>query len=68
MKTEENLHPQYVMDASGEPTAVLLPIDEYRELLEDLQDLATTAERVDESIVPHAQAVAELKEDGYLRD
>ena len=30
----------YVVDESGNRTAVMLPIDEYERLLEDLQDLA----------------------------
>ena len=66
MKTVEKLHPQYVTDTAGHQTAVILPLGEYTELLEDLDDLAAVAERVDEPAVPHAQVVAELREDGYL--
>ncbi len=68
MKTVEKLHPQYVTDSAGRQTSVILPLEEYNELLEDLNDLAVVAERVDESTVPHAKVVAELKEDGYLSD
>jgi hypothetical protein len=45
-----------------------LPLSEYTGLLEDLDDLAAMAERVDEPTVPHAKVVAELKEDGTLPD
>ena len=40
-----NPHPQFVVNPKGKKTAVLLPIDEYEELLEDLHDLAAIAER-----------------------
>ena len=68
MQTVEKLHPQYLTDTTGRQTAVLLPLREYTGLLEDLDDLATVAERVDEPTVPHAKVVAELREDGYLSD
>ncbi len=35
----------YVVDENGNRTAVMLPIEEYEELLEDLQDLAVIAQR-----------------------
>jgi len=68
MTTVPKLHPQYVTDSEGRRTAVILPIEEYDELLEDLADLAVVAERRGEPSVPHDKVVAELKEDGYLSD
>ena len=62
------LHPKYVKDSKGQQTAVILPIEEYNGLLEDLDDLAAVAERIAEPTIPHAQVVKELKEDGYLSD
>lgn len=38
------LHPQFVVDARGEKCSVLLPIDEYEELLECLEDILDTEE------------------------
>jgi hypothetical protein len=61
-------HPQYVTDSEGRKTAVILPIEEYDQLLEDLADLAIVAERRGEPCVPHDRVVAELKKDGYLPD
>ena len=58
--------PQYVMDEEGHTTAVILPIDVYNELLEDLQNLAVLAERREEPTISHERLVAELKQDGYL--
>ena len=36
---------QYVIDAEGQKTAVILSIEDYEQLLEDLIDLAMVAER-----------------------
>ncbi len=68
MKTTTELHPKFVMDTAGHQTAVILPIEEYYGLLEDLDDLAVVAERTNEPAIPHEQVVRELKSDGYLSD
>ncbi len=68
MTTAIKLHPEFVTDSAGNQTAVILPIEEYNGLLEDLDDLAVVAERVDEPTIPHDQVVKELKSDGYLSD
>jgi hypothetical protein len=52
----------YVVDESGNRTAVMLPIEEYEELLEDLQDLAVIAQRRDEPTVPIDVVVEQLEE------
>ena len=59
---------QYITDADGNKTAVILPLEEYEELLEDLQDLAALAERRDEPAISHEEVIARLKRDGYLQD
>jgi len=66
METISKLKPQYITDKSGKKTAVILPIREYEELVEDIQDLAIIAERREEPLIPHKEIVAKLKEDGYL--
>ena len=68
MIASEGLHPQYVTDRDGHQTAVILPIGEYESLLEDLDDLAIAAERVNEPNIPHEKVVKELKDNGYLPD
>ena len=60
------LKPQYVTNEAGERTAIILPIEEFQELLEDVEDLAVLAERRDEPTVSHEQLVAELRRDGLL--
>lgn len=57
---------QFITDDKGERTAVILPIAEYTELQEDLQDLAVIAERRDEPTAPFADVIARLKADGLL--
>jgi len=59
-------HPRFITDSKGQRKAVILPIREYDELLEDLKDLATVAERRDEPTISHETMVAELMSDGYL--
>jgi hypothetical protein len=57
---------QFAVDSEGERTAVILPISEYEELLEDLEDLATVAERTTEPTVSINDVLARLKRDGKL--
>jgi PHD/YefM family antitoxin component YafN of YafNO toxin-antitoxin module len=66
--TIRDLRAQYITDETGKKTAVILPIEEFEELLEDLQDLAVLAERRDEPTISHEEVVARLKRDGYLQD
>ena len=51
----------YVVDENGNRTAVMLPIEEYEELLEDLEDLALIAQRRDEPTVPLDVVVQQLE-------
>ena len=62
----KDLNPQYITNEAGEKTSVIIPIDEFQELLEDIEDLAVVAERRDDPTVPHKQLIAELKRDGLL--
>jgi len=68
MTMATKLHPKYVTDSEGHQTGVILPIEEYNALLEDLDDLAAVAERVAEPTISHDQVVKELRDDGYLPD
>jgi hypothetical protein len=45
---------------------VVLSISDFRELMEDLEDLAVIAERRDELTISHEDLLAELKNDGLL--
>jgi hypothetical protein len=59
---------EFVRDERGRKTAVVIPIREYRELLEDLHDLAVLAERRDEPTIPWEEVKRQLKADGRLQD
>ena len=62
----KQLKPQYITTESGKKTAVVLPILEFQELLEDIEDLAAVAERRNESTISHRELVAELKREGLV--
>lgn len=47
---------------------MILPIDEFQELLEDIEDLAAVADRRTEPTVPHETLLAALRVDGLLSD
>jgi len=57
---------QYVTDANGERTAVILPLEEYEELLEDLHVTRAAEETKDEPHIPWEQVKAELVSEGKL--
>ena len=57
---------QYVTDSNGKIEAVILPIAEYEEIMEDRQDLAVAAERRNEPTISHERLTAELKRAGIL--
>jgi hypothetical protein len=59
-------HPQYITDEKGHKTAIILPMETYRELLEDLSDLATVAERRNEVTISLDDMIGSLKADGLL--
>ena len=45
---------QFLTNEKGRKTAVVLPIEDYEKLREDMDDLAVIAERRDEETIPHA--------------
>ena len=57
---------QYIVNEKGQKTAVILDIDEYEELLEDLHDIAIVAERRDELTINSEELQNRLKADGLL--
>ena len=68
MTAETALHPGYITDADGRRKAVVLSIEEYESLVEDLADLAVLAERRDEPTTSHQEVIDELRRDGLLPD
>ena len=61
-----DLQAKYITDENGERTAVVLPIAEFENLLEDLNDLAVLAERREEPTISFDEVMERLKRDGFL--
>ncbi len=57
---------RYVVDEHGKKTDVILPVKKFRELLEDLHDLAVVAERRNDPTVNFNELKKRLKSDGLL--
>jgi len=57
---------QYLVDSRGKKTGVILSLRRYKQLLEDLHDLAVVAERRDEGTVSLQELRHRLAEDGLL--
>lgn len=61
-----DLHPEFIINQQGEKQSVILPISEFEELIEDLEDLAAVAERREEASISHTNLLAELSQDGFI--
>ncbi len=59
-------HEQFIVDETGKKTAVILPLEDYKELLEDIHDLAVIAERRDEAAISTNELMKRLKESGRV--
>ncbi|MEM8718765.1 MAG: hypothetical protein AAGE84_05590 [Cyanobacteria bacterium P01_G01_bin.39] len=66
MINTQDLALNYITNEAGEKTAVILPIEQFESLLEDMEDLATVAQRRDEPTTSHEDLLAELKQDDLI--
>ena len=57
---------KYIVNEKGKKTAAILPINEYKGLLEDLHDIAIVAERRDEPTISFGELKERLRNDGLL--
>jgi PHD/YefM family antitoxin component YafN of YafNO toxin-antitoxin module len=57
---------QYMVDRKGKRVGVILPFEQYRQMREDLHDLAVIAERRDEAPISLEEMKRRLREDGLL--
>jgi hypothetical protein len=60
------MHEKFIIDEKGQKSAIVLPIGEYEELLEDLHDLAVIAERRDEPTIGLDDLKKKLQADGII--
>jgi len=61
MNIAKKLHTQYITNEKGERVSVVIPIEEYALLLEDVQDLAAVAERREDPAISRAELIRRLK-------
>jgi PHD/YefM family antitoxin component YafN of YafNO toxin-antitoxin module len=61
-----SVNEKFIVDTKGKKTAVILPIEEYEQLMEDLHDLAVVAERRDEKTISMTEMKRRLKKDALL--
>ncbi len=66
MMQQVSLNPQYLFDNEGRRSLVVLSMDEFENLIEDLYDLAVIAERRDENRVAFDAFEKKLKADGII--
>ena len=57
---------QFIIDAEGRKTAVILPIEEYEEMLEDLHLGRVARESKNEPRRPFAKVVEEMRSAGEI--
>ena len=57
---------QFVVDANGKKTGVILPLSRYQKLIEDLHDLAIAAERRTEEAISLDEMIHRLKKHGIV--
>jgi PHD/YefM family antitoxin component YafN of YafNO toxin-antitoxin module len=57
---------QFITDVEGNKTAVILPLEEYEEMLEDLHIGQVARESTDEPRRPFAELVEELRAAGEI--
>mgnify|MGYP001559012992 FL=1 len=57
---------KFIVDESGIKKAVILPVEDYEELLEDIHDLTVIAERKDEPTISLEDLKKRLKADGLI--
>lgn len=62
----EHFRPQYIINENGEKINIILPVSEFYELLEDIEDLAIAAERRNEPTISHNELLKELRNDGII--
>lgn len=52
----------YILDGEGRKTAIIIPIEDYNQLLEDVHDLAVVLERSSERPISLAEMKARLNQ------
>ena len=59
---------QYIIDSKGNKKGVILSMERYEQMTEDLHDLAVVAERRNEQTINLEEIKQRLKRDGIVQD
>ncbi len=57
---------RFIIDRRGKKTNVILPLEKYEQMLEDLHDLAVVAERRHEKSISFTELKRRLQKDGKI--
>ena len=60
------MNTQFIVDEAGNKISIILPLEDYDELLQDIHDLAIIAERKDEPVISLDELKRKLKSDGLI--
>ncbi len=66
MIKRKKIKPKFITDSKGKKQSVILSLSEFKELLEDIEDLAAVAERRKEPTISHKELIKQLKSDGLI--
>ena len=57
---------EYITDIKGRKTKVIMSLDSYNEIMEDLHDLSIVAERKNDSTISINKVYSDLKKNGLI--
>ncbi len=60
------MNTQFIVDEAGKKTSVILPVEDYEELLENIHDLTVIAERKNEPSISLVDLKNRLKTDELI--
>lgn len=66
MELPLNLHTQYITNDKNEWVSIIIPINEFEQMIEDFEDLQIVAQRKNEELLSHQDILKELKQDGII--
>ncbi|WKZ69696.1 MAG: hypothetical protein QY331_00340 [Melioribacteraceae bacterium] len=66
LKDKKKHRIKYITDKKGNKKEVILSINDYNQLLEDIEDLAIAATREKDVLVDHDKVLEQLRKDGLL--
>lgn len=66
LKERKKYKVKYITDKKGNKKEVILSINEYNQLLEDIEDLAIAAAREKDVLIDHDKVLEQLRNDGLL--